>query len=196
MNHRERIKATLAFERPDQLPCHESPWEQTLKTWRAQGMLAEVSLEDYFDFDLAFMYLDTSPRFTQRILKQEGGMITYAVALKHPERIGLAIPIAAALPEPLLTRNRTSAKTPPIRAFHGQADTVIPWTAAQKTHQMFKSQGYDATLRSYGGVHHTIPAEMQNEIYNTLAEAVARLKPSNSAQPKRSPETKSDTQVP
>ena len=78
MTHRERVQAALAFERPDALPCHESPWEQTLAAWRTQGMPAGVVLEDHFGFDLAFMYLDTSPRFEQRIIERDGGTITYA----------------------------------------------------------------------------------------------------------------------
>jgi uroporphyrinogen decarboxylase len=77
MMHRERIQAALAFERPDRLPCHETPWEQTLAAWREQGLPEEVSLEDYFGFDLSFMYLDVSPRFEQRVLRREDGMITY-----------------------------------------------------------------------------------------------------------------------
>jgi len=95
MNHRERIKAALNFKRPDYLPCHESPWEQTVKSWRAQGIPEEVSLEDYFDFDLAFMYLDTSPQFEQSIVKREGGMITYqdrfGYTLKKAEGISSTI---------------------------------------------------------------------------------------------------------
>jgi len=60
MIERERVKAALAFEAPDRLPCHETPWEQTLKAWRTQGMPADVTLEDNFGFDLCLMYLDTS----------------------------------------------------------------------------------------------------------------------------------------
>ncbi len=77
MNHRERVKAALNFERPDALPCHESPWEQTLKAWRAEGLPETVTLEDHFGFDLCFMYLDTSPRFEQKVLKRAGGRIVY-----------------------------------------------------------------------------------------------------------------------
>lgn len=77
MTHRERIKAALRFERPDELPCNESPWEQTLAAWRRQGLPADVSLVDYFDFDICMMYLDTSPRFEQKIIDRRGGQITY-----------------------------------------------------------------------------------------------------------------------
>jgi hypothetical protein len=63
MTHRERIQAALQFERPDHLPCHTSPWEDTLAAWREQGLPENVSVEDHFDFDLSFMHLDVSPRF-------------------------------------------------------------------------------------------------------------------------------------
>ncbi len=77
MNHRERVKAALAFERPDRLPCNESLWDGTLEVWREEGMPAEVSAADYFDFDLCSMSIDASPRLEQKILVREGGYITY-----------------------------------------------------------------------------------------------------------------------
>jgi uroporphyrinogen decarboxylase len=48
-----------------------------LAAWRKQGLPEDVDLADYFDFDLSFMYLDTSPHFEQRILKRRNGWITY-----------------------------------------------------------------------------------------------------------------------
>jgi len=78
MTPRERIQAALRFERPDRLPCHETPWEQTLAAWHEQGLPPDVSLADYFGFDLACLYLDLSPRLEQRVLKRENGMVTYA----------------------------------------------------------------------------------------------------------------------
>ena len=75
--HRERIKTALRFERPDRLPCHETPWEQTLAAWREQGLPPDTVAADFFDFVLCFMYLDASPRFEQKILVREAGRITY-----------------------------------------------------------------------------------------------------------------------
>jgi len=77
MNHRERIEAALGFERPDRLPCDESFWDGTLEAWRRQGMPAEVTAADYFDFDLCWMAIDASPRMEQKILSRGGGMITF-----------------------------------------------------------------------------------------------------------------------
>ncbi len=91
MTHRERVQAALRFERPDQLPCHESPWAQTVAAWQEQGMPKDVSLADYFDFDLAFMYLDVSPRFEQKVLDRSDGHITYedrfGYTIRKPEGI-------------------------------------------------------------------------------------------------------------
>ena len=49
MTHRERIQAALRFAEPDQLPCHETPWEQTLTAWRQQGLPPEADLADIVD---------------------------------------------------------------------------------------------------------------------------------------------------
>jgi len=77
MNQRQRVQAALRFERPDRLPCNESFWDGTLEVWQQQGMPAGTSAADHFDFDLCFMALDASPRFEQKILRREGGYITY-----------------------------------------------------------------------------------------------------------------------
>jgi len=78
MTSRERVTAAVAHEPPDRLPCDESFWEDTIEAWREQGFPRDVAPADYFDFDLRFMYLDTSPRFEQKVLAREGPYVTYA----------------------------------------------------------------------------------------------------------------------
>ena len=77
MNSRERVQTALRFERPDRLPANESPWEQTAAAWFDQGIPREMSLADYFGFDISMMYLDTSPRFEMKVLDRDDGNITY-----------------------------------------------------------------------------------------------------------------------
>ena len=77
MTHRERVQAALAFEPPDELPCHESPWEQTVDAWRRDGLPAGVTVEDFFNFDLSFMYLDVSPQYDHTVLSSDDRHITY-----------------------------------------------------------------------------------------------------------------------
>ncbi len=158
MNHRERIKAALNFERPDRLPCHESPWEQTLKNWRAQGMPEDVSPEDYFDFDLAFMFLDTSPRFEQKVLQREGGMITYTdrfgYTLEKAEGISSTIHFlshktvhikawSAIKPRFRLSKDRAEpARIDDVRYF-GRFDPYPAWKeAAAKYRRLYATNRY------------------------------------------------------
>jgi uroporphyrinogen decarboxylase len=77
MTSRERVKAALRFERPDRLPRNDAPWTQTIARWRAEGLPDDVAVADYFDFDIAMMFIDPSPRFEMKVLKREGGFITY-----------------------------------------------------------------------------------------------------------------------
>lgn len=77
MNSKERICATIAFEPTDVLPVQDHLWQQVPDLWRQQGMPQDVLPEDHLGFDVAEMYLDTSPRFEQRILFRAEGYITY-----------------------------------------------------------------------------------------------------------------------
>ncbi len=77
MTSRQRVKAALNYQPPDRIPCNESPWPDTLQLWRNQGMPADISLADYFDFDICTMALDCSPRYEQKIISQDSQWITY-----------------------------------------------------------------------------------------------------------------------
>jgi hypothetical protein len=77
MTSRQRVQAAIAFQPPDRLPCGELFWDGTLDLWRTQGMPTDVSVEDFFGLDLCCMFLDASPRFPQRIVREEGQFTVY-----------------------------------------------------------------------------------------------------------------------
>lgn len=72
MTSRERVKAAINHRRPDRMPCNESPWPDTIDLWHKQGLPPGTSVSDYFGFDICSMSLDCSPRFEQKIIKQQG----------------------------------------------------------------------------------------------------------------------------
>ena len=74
---RQRIKAAVNFEKPDQLPCNESPWPDTLALWHSQGLPENIQPEDTFGWDLCSMSLDCSPRFEQKVLSRDNPWYTY-----------------------------------------------------------------------------------------------------------------------
>lgn len=101
----------------------------------------------------------------------QGGMLSFALALTHPELMRLAVPIAGMLPDPLWPTAGPSTKAAPaIRALHGDADTIVPTVHAQLLVKQLQTLGYQVTLSIYPGVGHTISAQMQDEI-NTLLQS-------------------------
>jgi len=90
MTSRERVKAAINWQKPDRIPLHEDFWSDTPEVWREQGLPAGISLyppvtgdgndqsiDDYFDFDIAPMFLDCSPRYEQKILSRKGENYIY-----------------------------------------------------------------------------------------------------------------------
>lgn len=77
MNSRERVKASINFEKPDHIACGENIWPDTLALWRTQGMPPDVTAEDYFNYDICAMAIDCSPRYEQKILEKKPDWYTY-----------------------------------------------------------------------------------------------------------------------
>jgi len=75
MNSKERVLLTLAHEEPDRVAKYDAFWVDTLIRWREEGLLEQVTPEDYFDFDIRSMGIDASPRFEPELIKEEGDMI-------------------------------------------------------------------------------------------------------------------------
>lgn len=104
----------------------------------------------------------------------QGGMLSYALALAHPELLSAALPVSGLLPAPLWPRERRAGvHYPPIRALHGDADTLVPIEAARSLTEHLRALGFDAELGEHGGVGHTITAEMEVELVANVLAAIA-----------------------
>lgn len=104
----------------------------------------------------------------------QGGMISFAVAVRHPEAIGLAVPISGVLPRSLWPAGDDRAKRyPPIHAIHGKADDIVPIAAARRTVEHLTAAGATADLRAFPGVGHTVTEAMRREIHALIAGAVS-----------------------
>ncbi|MCK9463895.1 MAG: hypothetical protein M0R80_30120, partial [Proteobacteria bacterium] len=73
----------------------------------------------------------------------QGGMISFAVAVRHPDVIGVAVPLAGALPESVLPTSPAPRGAPAIRAFHGAADDLVPVEHARRTVDALPAAGFD-----------------------------------------------------
>lgn len=85
----------------------------------------------------------------------QGGMMSYALAARAPERFLLAAPVGGFLVpgvEPRIVR-----PSPAIVAFHGEADVVVSARWDQEGVERLRSLGFEVRLTFAPGVGHTIP---------------------------------------
>lgn len=109
----------------------------------------------------------------------QGGMVTLAVAVEHPDRIGHALPIGGLLPPPLFPSARADTPGPPIRALHGRADRVVPFGPAERGVRALAELGRDARMIPFERVGHQIPPPMRDQLFRMLAKALERTAGSN-----------------
>jgi phospholipase/carboxylesterase len=104
----------------------------------------------------------------------QGGMIAFAIAVAHPDAIGLALPIGGSLPPPLVPA-RKPASAPPIVAFHGTDDAAVPYPPTQAAVAELAKLGFDVELRTYPGVGHVITPELHRDLDDRLGDALRAL---------------------
>jgi phospholipase/carboxylesterase len=105
----------------------------------------------------------------------QGGMLTWAVVLKHPRAFAAAFPVAGFLFPEMLESTRVDARAmPPIVAFHGGADPLVSVEDDRRGVQLLEKRGVRADLRTYPGVRHELPQALRDELFAALARALAR----------------------
>lgn len=104
----------------------------------------------------------------------QGGMLSFALALHHPDVVGEAYPVSGTVSPSLMPRAPPRGRAPPIIALHGTADRVVPYEATHQAAEALKHLGYPVTLRSYDGVGHTVTTAMRHALWTLLGEAARR----------------------
>lgn len=110
----------------------------------------------------------------------QGGIMTFALAVTHPEALAAAFPISGLLPLSLrpsaaLSSRPRPATLPPVVAFHGASDLAVPTGGARESIAELRGAGYTAELREYAGVEHDIPDQEQGEILERIGRAADGL---------------------
>lgn len=110
----------------------------------------------------------------------QGGIMTFALAVTHPEALAAAFPISGLLPPSLypsaaLSSGPRPATLPPITAFHGASDLAVPTEGARASIAELRRAGYTAELREYAGVEHATSGEEEREILERIGRAADGL---------------------
>jgi phospholipase/carboxylesterase len=105
----------------------------------------------------------------------QGGMLSFTLAVLHPEAVGAAFPVGGLLAPPLLPSSWPAGRVEPaIHAFHGADDDRVPVAGARTTVQRLHDLGLGADLHEYPGVRHTIPPAMQADLCRALDAAITQ----------------------
>ncbi len=105
----------------------------------------------------------------------QGGMLSFTLAVLHPEVLGEAYPVAGLLAPLHWPSSWAPGKIEPrLVSFHGEADHVVPVEVDRQSVDRLRAIGFDATLHTYPGVDHTITPEIRRDLFQALEEAVKR----------------------
>jgi phospholipase/carboxylesterase len=112
----------------------------------------------------------------------QGGIMTFALAVTHPEALAAAFPISGLLPPSLYPSAALSSEAlPPVAAFHGASDLAVPTEGARASIAELQRAGYSAQLHEYAGVEHDTSAEEMREILESIGQAADGLSASTKA---------------
>ena len=104
----------------------------------------------------------------------QGGALSFAVAVLHPDEIGAAFPVGGWLPRELQPQKgtRNAARGPKVVALHGEADGRIPAQAARDAVSSLERAGYAVELITFAGVGHGMPSDVRMQLHALLADAL------------------------
>ncbi len=106
----------------------------------------------------------------------QGGMLSFAIAVRHPELVALALPVGGWLPPPLVPTTPAPKGAPPVRAFHGTDDAAVKYEPTKIGVDALKQLGWDAELVTYPGVGHVITPEIQRDLGDALVDGLRAQK--------------------
>lgn len=105
----------------------------------------------------------------------QGGMLSYTLAVLHPESLGEAFPVSGLLAPPHWPSTWAAGKAQArIEAFHGDADRTVSIAVDRQTAARLRAVGFTALLHEYPGVAHTVPADMRRDLQAAIEAAVRR----------------------
>ncbi len=102
----------------------------------------------------------------------QGGMLSFAVAVRHPDIVSLVLPVGGWLPPPLQPTAKPPKGAPPVVAFHGIADSAVQYEPTRAGVQALDAAGWDVRLVTYPGAGHVITPELHRDLFDRIVDGV------------------------
>lgn len=103
----------------------------------------------------------------------QGGMLTFSLAVDHPDSFAAAVPVGGWLPPPLWPKDTT--KGPPILALHGTADKAVAFEPTKASVEHLEGLKREIQLKAYEGVGHALTPEIRRDLFDALVDHVRDL---------------------
>jgi phospholipase/carboxylesterase len=102
----------------------------------------------------------------------QGGMLSYALAVLHPDRIALAAPVGGWLPPPLWPKRLPPGQAAKIAAFHGEQDRAVPFEQSRIAAEKLTTLGFPLELHTYPNLGHSMNRELLRDWDEALRAAL------------------------
>lgn len=100
----------------------------------------------------------------------QGGMVSFAMALRHPDKVAGTVPVGGWLPSELVpSKPTTGQKAVRILALHGADDNVVPTMATRRAVDQLRAAGFQAEMQVFPGVGHSVPAGVHAQVLAHVA---------------------------
>ena len=102
----------------------------------------------------------------------QGGMMSMALAVLHPETVDSAYPVAGWLPTTILGHIDSEANHPPIRAVHGAEDPIVPLAPTELFIHGLLELGIDAAIEAFPSDRHRTTSAMRSRYRQLIFDRI------------------------
>lgn len=166
---------SFASELPDEyyIISAQAPYDLQYGSYAWYAINFDADQNKFSDFEQAKVSRDLIATFIDELIKtypvdvknitlvgfSQGSILSYAVALSHPEKVKNVIALSGYISEPIFEENYKNNDFSKLSIFasHGTVDQVIPVEWARKTKPFLDNLGIESTYKEYPVGHGVAP---------------------------------------
>ena len=166
---------SFASELPDEyyIISARAPYDLQYGSYAWYAINFDADQNKFSDFEQAKVSRDLIATFIDELIKtypidvknitlvgfSQGSILSYAVALSHPEKVKNVIALSGYISEPIFEENYKNNDFSNLSVFasHGTVDQVIPVEWARKTKPFLDNLGIESTYKEYPLGHGVAP---------------------------------------